>query len=84
MSIDMETYGKLKKLQLEYGFKNLCELMTAFTSVLLDRLKPEDSRRHDLPEDDGKYIDQMFDELGNSQRVPDGSVPVRHKVKGLE
>lgn len=51
--------------------------------ILLDRTDKAEQRKYDLPEDDGRYIDTMFDELGHVHRVPDGTVPVRHNSKKL-
>jgi hypothetical protein len=39
------------------------------------------NRKYDLPEDDGLYIDAMFDDLGHVERTPDGTVPVRRHTK---
>ena len=49
--------------------------------ILIDRVERADKRRYDLPEDDGQYIDEMFDELAHHQPEPDGTVPVRHHYK---
>lgn len=81
ISVDPETYDKLQALKGQYGFKNACELVVAFVHILLDRLGTGGSRKYDLPEDDGAYIDSMFDDLGHVERTPDGTVPVRHNTK---
>jgi hypothetical protein len=39
------------------------------------------NRKYDLPDDDGLYIDAMFDDLGHVERTPDGTVPVRRHTK---
>ena len=78
ISIDPGTYEKLQRLKSEHGFSNACELIVAFVHILIDRLEDARVRQYDLPEDEGKYIDNMFDDLGHSQRTPDGTVPVRH------
>lgn len=83
ISVDPETYDKLQKLKAAYGFNNTCELVVAFVHILLDRMEVADQRKYDLPEDDGQYIDSMFEDLGHVQRVPDGTVPVRHHTKKI-
>lgn len=81
ISVDPETYAKLQQLKQAYGFSNVCELVVAFVHILLDRMEVAEQRKYDLPDDDGKYIDQMFDDLGHAERTPDGTVPVRHHTK---
>lgn len=83
ISLDPETYEKLQQIQREHKFKNLCEMLTALAHILIDRMQVAEQRKYDLPEDDGQYIDSMFDDLSNTQRVPDGTVPVRHNSKKL-
>lgn len=83
ISLDPETYERLRKLQKEHRFSNLCEMVVALVHILLDRTDKAEQRKYDLPEDDGRYIDTMFDELGHVHRVPDGTVPVRHNSKKL-
>ena len=41
-------------------------------------------RKYDLPEDDGAYIDEMFDDLGHVQRTPNGDAPVRRHTKRMK
>lgn len=84
ISLDPATYDKLQRVRQEHGFKNLCELVVAFAHILLDRMEAAGKRKYDLPEDDGQYIDSMFDDLAHVHRVPDGTVPVRHNNKKLE
>lgn len=81
ISVDPQTYAKLKQMQRAYGFANVCELVVALVHILLDRVETAERRKYDLPEDDGAYIDQMFDDLGHVGRVPDGTVPARHHYK---
>lgn len=83
ISLDPETYEKLQQVQREHKFKNLCEMLTALAHILIDRMQVAEQRKYDLPEDDGQYIDSMFADLSNTQRVPDGTVPVRHNSKKL-
>lgn len=83
ISVDPQTYGKLQKLIKSYGFKNCCELMCSFAHILLDRMEVADQCKYDLPEDDGQYIDSMFEDLGHVERTPDGIVPVRRHAKKL-
>lgn len=83
ISIDPQTYDRLQKLKTAHGFKNVCELVVACVNVLLDRMTESEARRYDLPEDDGQYIDEMFDDLSHSQRTPDGDVPVRHHHRSV-
>lgn len=79
ISIDPATYDKLQRLVKDYGFKNVCELLVSLAHILLDRMQVADKRRYDLPEDDGHYIDTMFDDLGHVERTPNGEVPVTRK-----
>lgn len=78
ISVDPTTYDKLQGLVKKYGFNNACELIVAFAHILLDRMEKADQRRYDLPDPDGQYIDDMFNDLGQSMRTPDGTIPVRH------
>ena len=81
ISIDPATYAKLQQLRQAYGFANVCEVVVAIVHILIDRVEQADKRRYDLPEDDGQYIDGMFDELAHHQPEPDGMVPVRHHYR---
>ena len=81
ISVDPRTYDNLQQLKQTYGFSNVCELIVAFAHILLDRMEAANDRKYDLPEDDGRYIDAMFDDLGHTHRVPDGTVPVRRHSK---
>lgn len=83
ISVDPETYRRLQLLKEQYGYKNACELVVAFVHILIDRLEAPSNRKYDIPEDDGAYIDGMFDELGHVERTPDGTVPVRHNRKKM-
>lgn len=82
ISIDPDTYEKLQKLKQEYGFSNACELVVAFVHILLDRMEQAEARRYDLPEDDGEYIDRMFDDLSNSEPTPTNTVPPKQRRNG--
>ena len=84
ISVDPKTYNRLQLIRQTYGFRNTCELVVAVVHILLDRMESEEQRRYDLPDEDGVYIDTMFDELGHVQRTPDGTVPVRHPHKQLK
>lgn len=84
ISVDPEIYEKLKQVERTYGFNNACELIVAFVHILLDRMEIAERRKYDLPEDDGRYIDGMFDQLSHVQRTPDGDVPVRHHNKQMK
>lgn len=81
ISVDPHTYETLQRIKQTHGFTNVCELVVAFVHVLLDRMEIADRRKYDLPDDDGKYIDEMFDELGHVQRTPNGDAPVRRHNK---
>lgn len=84
ISIDPQTYERLQSITQIYGFSNACELVVAFVHILLDRMEMVSKRKFDLPEDDGKYIDEMFDDLGHVQRTPNGDVPVRRHNKQIK
>ena len=84
ISLDPYTYRRLKEFKEEHDFKNLCQLVEACVHVFLDRMNDKNQRVYDLPEDEGEYIDEMFEELGHVERTPDGTVPVRHNNKSIE
>ena len=81
LSVDPYTYYRLQQLRDQYAYKSVCELVVAFAHILIDRLEDAELRRYDLPEDEGAFIDIMFDELSHTQRTPDGTVPVRRNFK---
>lgn len=83
ISVDPDTYERLTRLTNFHNFKNVSELVVSCVHLLLDRLAGEGGRKYDLPEEDGAYIDNMFDELGHTERTPDGRVPVRHHRKSI-
>ena len=85
ISVDPETYNKLQKLVKDYQFKNCCELMCSFVHILIDRMNRAVDRKYDLPDDDGAYIDAMFDDLGEADRKPDDTNVCSYthkKIKG--
>lgn len=85
ISLDPETYEKLQQVQREHKFKNLCEMLTALAHILIDRMQVAEQRKYDLPEDDGQYIDTMFEELGEADRKPDDTNVCSYthkKIKG--
>ena len=84
ISVDPETYEKLQRIKQAYGFSNACELVVAFVHILLDRMEVAEQRKYDLPNDDGRYIDEMFDDLGHVQRTPNGDAPVRRHTKRIK
>ena len=75
ISIDPNTYEKLLRIKQERGFSNVCELVVAAVHILLDRTEAAGRRRYDLPEDDGAYIDEMFEDLGNYEKTPANTNP---------
>lgn len=81
ISTDPKTYEKLLRIKQEQGFRNVCELVVAFIHILLDRLEQAGHRKYDLPEDDGAYIDEMFEELENVERTPNGDTPIGRSGK---
>lgn len=83
MSVDAETYNRLMQLKRRHGYKSVCELGVAIMHILIDRMEDVEHRKYDLPEDEGTYIDNMFDELGHVERTPDGTVPVRHNNRSM-
>ena len=84
ISVDPDTYDRLQKLKEQHGFKNACELVVAFVHILLDRLEDPAERRYDLPEDEGDYITDMFDDLGHVQPTPDGNPPKRRNRRKIK
>lgn len=81
ISVDPKTYEKLIALKKKYGFSNVCELMVAMAHILLDRMQDKDSRRYDLPDDEGDYIDGMFDALSGVHKMPTDSVTLRYNKR---
>lgn len=79
ISIDPQTYERLQSIKQAHGFRSVCELVVAFVSILLDRMELASKRKYDLPEDDGQYIDEMFDELGRYERTPDTEAPPKRR-----
>ena len=77
ISVDPVTYDKLQQLKSQYGFKSNCELVVAFLHMLFDRLENPCIIKHDISEDEEKYIEKMFEEFGHVESTPDGVVPVR-------
>ena len=85
ISIDPATYGKLQALTKQYKFKNICELLVSFAHILLDRMEVAEQRKYDLPDEDGAYIDTMFEELGEADSKPDDTNVCSYthkKIKG--
>ncbi len=82
LSLDPASYDRLCRIQREYGFKNPCEMLAAMARILIGRLDPEGGRTPDLPEDDWRYIDGMFAELGDAEKR-DGAVPARRKSRHI-
>lgn len=85
ISIDPATYGKLQELTKQYKFKNICELLVSFAHILLDRMEVAEQRKYDMPDEDGEYINAMFDSLGEADRKPDDTNVCSYthkKIKG--
>ena len=78
ISVDPETYERLQELKKAHGFNNACELVLAFVHIMIDHMEDAEHRQYDLPDDESDYISNMFDELGYTERRPDGTIPVRH------
>ena len=70
ISVDPDTYERLKALQKSAGLKNPCELIVALVHILLDRMKSAGQRQIDLPDPDGEYIDSIFDDLSAYEKTP--------------
>ena len=83
ISLAPDTYYRLLRLQRKNNFRSLCEMMTAMANLMADSMEEAGRRLHDLPEDDRQYIERMFGELGDTQRVPDGTVPVKRRHRKL-
>ena len=77
ISVDPTTYTMLAQLKEQLGMASVCELLVAMAHILIDRVRPEGERKYDLPDDDGEYIDGLFDDLAHTERQPDGTVPKR-------
>lgn len=60
------------------------KLVVALVHILLDHAGGICGKEYDLPDDDARYIDDMFNELGHVERQPDGTVPARRHRKELK
>lgn len=83
LTMSSYTHERLEAMRKQYGFSSGCEMVTAFVNLLLDRLESPELRRFDLPEDEGRYLDDMFGEMANVIRQPEGDVPVRSKHRQI-
>jgi hypothetical protein len=79
ISIDPTTYDELTKVQEQYGFATLCEMLEALTHIMTDHMKPPEDRAFDLNEDDNAIIEGMFDNLHKKAAAPKPPVPGRPK-----
>lgn len=84
ISVDSQTYESLQGIMQTHGFSSAGALITALVHILLDRTEVADKRKYDLPDDDGRYIDEMFDSLSHVQRTPNGDAPVRRHTKRIK
>lgn len=84
LSVSPQAYEALEQMQRKYGFKNLCEMVSATLNVLLDRERGKSDRSLNIPDDDWAYIDQMFKEFANAYSTPDGIVPKQHRTKRID
>lgn len=75
ISVDSCTYDRIQRLADSLGFRSRCVLVVSCVRVMLDSMsrKPQPST-----ETDSVYIRRMFDDLAAHERIPDGTVPVRH------
>lgn len=82
MSVSETTYRQLVAVQRDYGFKNLCEVVTALLSLFLKRIRKV-SEAEPLPEDDEDTIREMFDEFENWEPRPEaGHAPQIRRKRG--
>lgn len=81
LSVDTMTYEKLSSFARRNKFKNECEVVASMVHVMLDRLENADARQYDIPDADGEYIDNMFDDMAHitKQADGDGSVSIIHR-----
>jgi hypothetical protein len=82
ISIDELLYDRLTRIKKTYGFKNVCELSIAALNILAGHIeKAEQGKGAAIGYDDEhEAIEEMFSELANWERKPDGTVPKRdHK-----
>lgn len=82
--VDEETHEKLSRIVEKFGFSSKSELLLSLLHLLLDRMSDADKRRFDLPYDDARYIDEMFDDLGNSMPTPNGEAPKRRNRRNID
>lgn len=81
ISVDDELYNLLQSIKDNYGFKNVCEFNTALLNLLCQYIEAAEKRGNTGKDNrtDSEMITDMFNDLGNWERTPDGVVPVRHK-----
>lgn len=72
LSITNDTFAKLSLFAKRNHFKNECEVVCSMVNVMLDRLEIVEQRQLDIPEDDGKFIDSMFADMGDTTRQANG------------
>lgn len=84
ISVDEPTYAELQRIKEAYGFKSLCQFSVAMLNILCRyiRVGEERHRRH-RPTVQTEIVD-MFNDLGNWERTPDGIAPARHPRKKLD
>lgn len=84
ISVSPKEYAVLEQLKHKHGFNNLCEMIKATMSVLLNRESKDTDRTINIPNDDWAYINQMFNEFANTEITPDGNPPKRHPTKRID
>lgn len=81
LSVDTMTYEKLSSFAKRNNYKNECEVVASMVHVMLDRLENAEDRQYDIPDADGEYIDNMFDDMSHvtKQADGDGAVSITHR-----
>lgn len=75
--ITPESYKRLESISKKYGFKSVYEILQSLIHCFLRVADPDDPQVEPVPYD----IEQMFDELSNSEKHVEFIKPKRSKSK---
>lgn len=83
-SVEDALYQRLQRIKAKYGFRNVCELNVALLNILASHVEAAESRPTEYTANVSEEIDEMFNDLGSWERVPDGNVPKRgHRTNDI-
>lgn len=84
LSVEPKTYESLQRLSKSCGFKNVCQLVESFVSIMLDRVEGRKSPLYNLTDMEEDYINEMFGELSDVQENLTADTPQRRVTKRLK